>query len=230
MRKQIATGALRDERVIQIAHLTIADLPIIMQLQTKVKQTLDTDAFLSPLSEAEFTRILTGNGIMVGAFVDEKMIAFRAMLIPELDAEHLGIDAGLSQAELPNVIYSEISNVDPDYRGNGLQNYMGKLLMREIDRQQFRYVCATVSPNNIPSIKDKFSLGLQIIGLKKKYEGVLRYIFMKDLTVNYKDSDYDEMQLVPEDDIKEQLKLIQSGFRGIRLKKSDGKWYIKYGR
>lgn len=230
MRKQIATGTLRDERTIQIERLTISDLPIIMQLQTKVKQTLDSDAFLSPLSEAEFTRILSGNGIMVGTFVDEKMIAFRAMLIPELDDTHLGLDAGLSEADLPNVIYSEISNVDPDYRGNGLQNYMGKLLMREIDREQFRYVCATVAPNNIPSIKDKFSLGLQVVALKEKYEGMLRYIFIKDLTVYFKESDYTETHLLAEADIASQQKLLHRGFRGISIKKRNDTWYIKYGK
>jgi hypothetical protein len=230
MRKQIATGALKDERVIQIERLTIDDLTTIMQLQAKVKQTLDMDAFLSPLSKDEFTRILTGNGIMIGAFVDGKMIAFRAMMIPELDEAHLGHDAGLTKDELPDVIYSEISNVDPDYRGNGLQNYMGKLLMREIDRHKFRYVCATVSPNNIASIKDKFSLGLQIVALKDKYASMLRYIFIRDLTVHYKDSDYNEIHLVPENEIEQQHKWLESGYRGIGIKKVDDQWYIKYAK
>src|SRR5690625_4094941 len=118
------------------------------------------------------------------------------MLKPELDEEHLGIDAGLSQEDLPQVIYSEITIVDPDYRGNGLQNYMGKLVMKEIDRDKFYYVCATVAPMNIPSIKDKFSLGFQIVALKEKYEGMLRYVFMRDLSVSYQNLVYDEEKLV----------------------------------
>ena len=32
---------------------------------------------------------------MIGAYYNEQLIAFRAMLEPELDEEHLGKDAGL---------------------------------------------------------------------------------------------------------------------------------------
>src|SRR5699024_5338543 len=148
MSRQIATGTLRDERAFRVERLTIDDLPLIMQLQAKVKSTLISSDFLSPLSEEEYTYILSGNGFIIGVFLEEKMIAFRATLEPELDEEHLGIDVGLSQKDLPSVIYSEISNVDPDYRGNGLQNYMGKLVMAEINRKTFRYICATVAPMN----------------------------------------------------------------------------------
>ena len=228
MNRQIASGTLRDERVFQVERLTMEDLPQIIQLQSKVKNMLTSSDFLSPLSEEEYTSILTGNGFMVGVFVEGKMIAFRAMLKPELDEEHLGIDAGLSQEDLPQVIYSEISNVDPDYRGNGLQNYMGKLVMKEIDRHQFRYVCATVAPMNIPSIKDKFSLGLQIIALKEKYTGMLRYVFFKDLSASLMDNVYAEEHFVHIKEIEEQQTLIQSGFLGTGIKEYDGEWYIQY--
>jgi len=228
MSRQIATGTLRDERVFQVEGLTMEDLPQIIQLQSKVKNTLTSSDFLSPLSEEEYTFILDGNGFMVGVFVEGKMIAFRAMLNPELDEEHLGIDAGLSQGDLPQVIYSEISNVDPDYRGNGLQNYMGKLVMKEIDRHRFRYVCATVAPMNIPSVKDKFSLGLQVIALKEKYAGMLRYVFYTDLSVSLKDIVYAEEHLVHIKKIEEQQALIQSGFLGTGIKEYDGEWYIQY--
>ncbi|WP_140392755.1 N-acetyltransferase [Virgibacillus dakarensis] len=193
MRKQITTGSLSNEQIFHVIQLTIDDLPLILQLQTKVENALVSNTFLSPLSRKEFTRILTGKGFMLGVFIDEKLIAFRAMLQPEMDEEHLGLDAGLPEAELPKVIYSEISNVDPEYRGNGLQKYMGQILMNEIDYEKFRYVCATVAPMNIPSIKDKFSLGLEIVALKEKYQGKLRYIFIKDLSIHSKNGTYNEL-------------------------------------
>src|SRR5699024_3092134 len=184
MNRQIASGTLRDERIFQVERLTMKDLPQIIQLQSKVKNTLTSSDFLSPLSEEEYTSILTGNGFMIGVFVEGKMIAFRVMLNPELDEEHLGIDAGMSLEDLP----------------------------QEIDRHQFRYVCATVAPMNIPSIKDKFSLGLQIIALKEKYAGMLRYVFFKDLSVSLKDIVYAEEHLVHIKEIEEQQALIQLGF------------------
>lgn len=230
MNRQIALGTLRDERVFQVKRLTMDDLPLIMALQSKVKNTLTSSAFLSPLSEEEYIFILSGNGLMIGVFVEEKMIAFRAMLEPKLDAKHLGIDAGIPQADLPKVIYSEISNVDPDFRGNGLQSYLGKLVMKEIDREKFRYVCATVAPMNIPSIKDKFSLGLQVIALKEKYTGMLRYVFMKDLTMSLKESISDETRDVLASEIEAQQTLLKSGYHGIAMKELDGEWYIQYSK
>lgn len=230
MNRQIASGTLRDERLFQVERLTMEDLPQIIQLQSKVKNTLTSSDFLSPLSEEAYTSILTGSGFMVGTFVEEKMIAFRAMLYPVLDEDHLGIDAGLPLTDLSKVIYSEITIVDPDYRGNGLQNYMGKLVMKEIDRDKFYYVCATVAPMNIPSIKDKFSLGFQIVALKEKYEGMLRYVFMRDLSVSYQNRVYDEEKLVSAQEIEEQQTVIQRGFKGTAIKRIDGSCYLLYSK
>ena len=72
---------------------------------------------------------------MIGAYYEDQLIAFRAMLEPEIDADHLGIDAGIQDSRLEQVIYSEISNVDPDFRGNGLQFLLGQLLFQEVDEQ-----------------------------------------------------------------------------------------------
>ena len=105
------------------------------------------------------------------------------MLVPPIDEEHLGWDIGLSESELPKVIYQEISNVLPAFRGNQLQKILASLIMQELAKKNhsYRYVCCTVAPFNIPSLKDKFSQGMRIAALKEKYGGSLRYIFVKDL-------------------------------------------------
>lgn len=229
MSTTIATGALRDGQVFYVRYLTLNDLSVIMKLQDKVKHALFSRATLEPLSEEEFTVILSGHEFMIGVFSEEKMIAFRAMLKPELDKEHLGIDAGLQQKELPLVIYSEISNVDPNYRGNGLQTYMGKLLMERIDDKQFHYVCATVAPFNIPSLKDKLMLGMEIVALKKKYGGKLRYVLMKNL-VSYHECTFTEKKLIKMQDSQMQQKLLLAGLRGVAIKSVDGEWYVAFFR
>lgn len=227
MSRQISAGTFSDGCPFQVENLTIEHLPDMMALQAKVTEKLVAKSSLSPLSEAEFTAILSGNGSIIGVFSHRKLIAFRAMLIPEIDDEHLGIDAGLPKETLPEVIYSEVSNVDPDYRGNKLQTFMGELLMKAIDRQKFRYVCATVAPMNIPSMKDKFALGLHIVALKEKYGGIMRYILIRDLKHAASDS-YHEKQLVLADDISKQQQLIKSGFRGVFIRNKYKKWHVLY--
>lgn len=222
-------GKLRDGQAFHVRYLTIDDMPIIIDLQKKVKSGLESRATLEPLSKEEFSTILSEQELMIGVFIEEKMIAFRAMLKPEIDKAHLGIDARLPTGELPKVIYSEISNVDPDYRGNGLQLCMGKLLMNRLDGKPFKYVCATVAPLNIPSLKDKLELGLAVVGLKEKYEGKLRYILMKDLTAKPENSQT-ELTFLIMTDIEGQQKILKAGFRGMSIKEIDGEWHVGYRR
>src|SRR4051794_1653399 len=103
---------LKSGHEITIIQLTVDQLEEILALQRKVIESLTTESFLQPLTKEEFLFILNGKGLMIGAYHNEKLIAFRAMLEPEIDDEHLGMDAGLPRSEWPLVLYSEISNVD----------------------------------------------------------------------------------------------------------------------
>jgi hypothetical protein len=203
------------------------DLPLLIRLQEIVKSMLTSDDHLEPLSKAEFSFILSGNGLMIGVFTGDELIAFRALLIPELDDEHLGIDTGLARDELTKVIYSEVSNVHPKYRGNGLQTYMGEIIMENIDTSRFHYVCATVAPFNIPSIKDKLSLGMEIVALKRKYGEKLRYIFFKRLVKSETTYDQEEVSIKMED-MEKQRVFLRNGYRGIAIKKVNGEWSVQY--
>lgn len=228
MRDLITTGKLRDGQTFRVEKLTSDDLSSIITLQEKLKLTTNGQKFLEPLSYAEFSGILSGKGYMIGVFIDKKIVAFRAMAEPPIDEEHLGIDAGLPKEELPNVIYSEISNVDPDYQGNGLQKYMGKIVMKEVDNTRFRYVCATVAPFNIASLKDKFSLGMEIVALKEKYGRKLRYIFLKDLMHSKDERACTEKLRILMGEMEQQQKILQSGFIGTSIEKTEGNWHVQY--
>lgn len=217
---------LRNGQEVIIRNLAKKDLPTIMDLQEQVIASLTVSSFLQPLSEEEFLFILEGNGSMIGAFHDDRLIAFRAMLEPEIDEHHLGKDAGLSASELPTVLYSEVTNVDPAYRGNSLQRILGELLMEDIDRDRHRYVFATVAPFNIASLKDKFSLGMHIISLEKKYGNLLRYTLMIDLYENKKIGALTVMADMS--DIMQQQSLLEDGWTGVGLEEEDGTWKVKF--
>ena len=219
---------LKNGEKIDVIELTVGHLDEILVLQQKVIASLTTGAFLQPLTQEEFLSILQGKGMMIGAYYEDHLIAFRAMLEPEIDEEgHLGVDAGVSMAELSKVIYSEISNVDPDFRGNNLQVLLGIIIMQEIDTQKFRYVCTTVAPFNIASLKDKFAHGMEIVALKLKYGEKLRYILMKDLMKTQK--------LVPSltceigmDDTVQQQYYLRKGWRGTEIVKVDDQWVVHF--
>lgn len=222
----VTAGILNNEQAFYIRYLNLEDLPSILKLQSKVVGALPNPELLQPLTTGEFTNILNDESLMIGIFIDRKMIAFRAMLVPENDEEGLGADIGLSEKAFPSLIYSEISNVDPDYRGNGLQTYMGKLLVNNINLKQFQYILATVAPSNIPSIKDKFSLGMEIAVLKEKYGGKLRFLFVKDLYKETRSNVSADVQKVKNDNLEQQQALLMAGYRGVSMEKIDNEWYV----
>jgi hypothetical protein len=202
----------------------------LQQLQELVVDTLTEKKNLQPLTYEELDYILTGNGLIIGAFTEKRLIAFRALLIPPIDEEHLGLDVGLEAEELPRVIYQEISNVHPDYRGNRLQQTLAHLIMQELGKldQRFSYVACTVAPFNIPSLKDKFKQGMEIAALKIKYINQLRYIFIKSLVGEDRGGEISEIARVPMGDVEGQQALLHEGWRGISLEEDDGGYRVLY--
>lgn len=143
-----------------------------------------------------------------------------------MDDEHLGLDIGLKNQQLKESIYQEISIVHPHFRGMGLQQLMGHLLMKEVKEKHYRYVLSTVAPFNIPSLKDKFSHGLEIAALKLKYGGMLRYIFVKDLKLHSEFANRE--QLIPMENIEKQQAVLDLGWRGVGIQCIQDEWFVVY--
>ncbi|API91200.1 hypothetical protein J32TS6_26550 [Virgibacillus pantothenticus] len=226
----IATGKLPSkEQPFYVRFLNKPDIFEILHLQNMVRQSLEVADFLQPLTVQEYEHILNGNGSMIGVFVDDRLIAFRAMLFPEMnDTEHLGIDLGLNELHRQKMLYSEISNVHPDFRGNRLQTYMGKLLFAQIDQQSFQYVATTVAPFNIASLKDKLALDMEIHALKEKYNGKLRYILFRDLHTIKNGKSYTDKQEVNMNDIARQQQLLQHGYQGNSISQTNDTYWVTY--
>lgn len=225
----IASGKLNTTgATFVVRKLDLRHVQEMMRLQREVQRAEHNNVSLQPLSEQEFTYILSGNGCIIGIYVNEKIVAFRAMLVPPKDdPEHLGSDAGLLEQDLHQVIYSEISVVHPAYRGNRLQTYMGEILFNDVNKKQYTHVAATVAPFNIPSIKDKLALGMEIVGLKEKYHGKLRYIFI----YNWEQCEkrlYHKTKIVEMSATKEQATLLKEGYRGVAIERLDNMYQVIY--
>jgi len=207
--------------------LEIKDLPDLLALQKVAIAHLESKDVLQPSSVEELEFIFSGHGFILGLFDGKRLIAFRVMVVLPLDVDHLGLDAGLPKDRLERVIYQDLSIVHPDYRGKGLQKQMGEMVMAKVDQSRFDYVCATVAPFNIPSLKDKFALGLHIVALKLKYEGKLRYVFMKKLHDEQRIDTSLEGRLIAMDDTHLQQQTLSEGFVGVSMLNENG-WFILY--
>ncbi len=202
----------------------------LLALQESVRSALQEPGSLQPLSEEEFDHILAGNGLILGVYVEGRLVGARAVLFPAIDEHHLGYDVGIPRSEWSKVVYQEISLVSENVRGNGLQKLLGQLIMEELKsrRDEFDYVCCTVAPYNIPSLKDKFNQGLAIGSLKQKYGGNWRYIFIKNLK--------EEVEILPPfkevamKEFKEQQDLLEAGWMGVSLTKDHREWKLTFGK
>lgn len=180
--------------------LHLGDLPELLELQNKVYDTLEDKEVLQTLTEREFEQIIA-QGFIIGAYEDGRLIGSRSMYVPSIDEEgHLADDVGIEDKE--SVIYSEISFIDPEKRGRGMQSEMGHELIEKTRRDgRFENILTTVMPENIPSLKDKFRLGFKVRKTTYKYSGKKRHIMHLSLTqpfepkgepekVHFKDTDW----------------------------------------
>jgi len=213
---------------IEVIYLTMTELEQVEAVQQAVMATLTEGSQYQSLTTEEFVKLLTDR-TLIGAYHQGTLIAFRALLIPPLDEEHLGYDIGYPTDALDRILYQEVTNVHPDYRGYGLQQHLGRLLMKELEQgSRFDLVCATVAPFNIPSLKDKFALGLRIGALKPKYGGKLRYIFMKELHSDWRPTG--ETTWLDMGETEQQVTLLKAGWFGTTMTRDGESWLVQYER
>lgn len=164
----------------EVRKLTMQDLNDIMKLQSLVYDDLQDKMILETIDRPEFT-VMIEQEFIIGVYEDEELKAVRAMYIPPTDdPEHLAEDGGIS--DRTQVIYSEISFIHPDYRGQGMQTKLGRQLIGRVRADgRFKHVLTTVLPTNIPSLKDKFRLGFKIVNTRVMYGGKYRHVMQLNL-------------------------------------------------
>lgn len=206
----------------QIVTLDGAWQARVLELQRLVQESLADQDMLVALTESECERILGPRGLAAGVLVEGRLAGFYGMVFPFASDENLGLDLGLPREELGRAFHMEIAYVDPEFRGNGLQRTLMRTLVGELAaRGEFRWACATVDPRNIASYATVLSLGYLLVWLKRKYEGVWRYIVFQDIErpVVVK---REKAVAVPAADLLRQRALMQDGWYGFELAGTKG--------
>lgn len=197
----------------------------ILSLQSFVTSRMTAKENYVSLSKEEFQFILEGHGLAVGAFVDNTLIGMYALVFPKNEDNH-GKLLGISEREFHSVIHSESAFVLPNFQGNRLLFIMKKLAFEQVEEmRRYRYILATIHPNNIASLKAHFSLGLHIVQLRKMYHNLWRYLLIHDVA----DSFIIDKRTIVEVNIidkKEQITLFDSGYVGYQLLNKNGQLFL----
>ena len=148
----------------KIVRMQQDDLDIILNYQQKLCDTLqDADIFV-PLSRQEWQYLLDHG--------------FALAVLPENPPAHTD-----SIAYLLHTANLEIAMASPDWRGWHMHSRMCQRCVQLLSQDgRTRYVLATASPRNLPSVRALESAGLQTVLIKEKYGGKLRCIMLKCLS------------------------------------------------
>lgn len=112
---------------------------------------------------------------------DSKIVASFIARYPMQSEDNLGRDIGLKEEQLEKVVHMESTVVLPEYRGRGLQSSMLQYGEKLIDKSKYKYLMATVSPDNKWSYNSFEKNGYKLMITKEKYGGLMRRIYLKEL-------------------------------------------------
>lgn len=198
-------------------RLGMADMEEVLALQSLVTESMPDLIYCLPSSVSDWTRMLTEEGYVLGAFVDRKLIAYRAILFPACNMDNLGRHLHFNEGQLSKVFHLELAHVHPDFQGNHLQMTMTQQLIDMLRKDgRWQYLLSTVYPLNYPSIKDKFAANMAIVQLEQMYIGVWRYLFYSNITKAF-ELDTEHSILAAAEDFDLQTKLLKDGYYGYML-------------
>jgi hypothetical protein len=228
MQRILATGWLKEKvnrngsKMVKysITCLSKSHLPQVMALQEVICQNLQQSDLLQPFPDDFMEQHMGRRGIVLGVIVKDRIAAFRNLYYPESNDRrwNLGIDIGLADAALTQVVNFQMVCVHPLYRGNALALIMNQIALNLLrEKGTHPHVCATVSPYNVWNIPVLLKSGFAVVKLKRKYGGKVRYIVYQNLNQPLAFDDHSIMP-IGLDDIDAQKKILDLGFHGVDLK------------
>lgn len=207
---------------IQYKYLDIEYFEQVINLQQNVLNSMVDKTKYFPLEIAEIDFLLTNKkSLSLGAFVDNKLIAFRSLTINENSLWKKYIDNKNISEEYG---YFEATFVLSKFQGLNLQNKMSKQIL-DIAKTDFKtnVFFSLVAYHNYPSIIDKFKLGFYIIDTMNIYNNKKRFVFY----YNQKEK-HSKNQTIWTENFTQQENLLRNGYIGTDYQFIDNTFKIKF--
>ncbi len=165
---------------LEMQYMTSRDATAVYEAMQTVRAQLEQKE-LYIADELPYIRAcITCRGFGVKAVCEGKLAGFLLVSFPsETDEEHLGHDICLNPEEFSHVAYIDSAAVLPEYRGRGLQRKMIEFAERSVRLEGYRYLLATVSPDNRYSLRNLNVLGYETVCRSVKYGGFERCVMCK---------------------------------------------------
>lgn len=163
-----------------LRRCTEEDAEAILALQDRVHDFLPNKDFMKKLTREELLESLTqdyGFCFMEG----DRLAAFTMMVGPCVSYRNAGTALDYTEEELKKTVSMDISFVDPDYRGFGLQKEFFSLREDAARSLGATQCLTTIAPDNAYSLNNALRSGYEEVTRAKLYGGLDRIILRKYL-------------------------------------------------
>lgn len=204
-------------------RLSDQHLDEIARLQEDVRVSLENPDLLVPLSRQELSTIVSEEtGMTVGVFNGkDDLVGVLAALYPGSSEENLGYSLAMDEEKAAQVFHLEITFIDPACRRMGLMVTMSRWLVQLMKIEgRYRYLCATVSPYNIGSLKNMMLSGNAVVDMQLKYGGLERYILFQDVTVSFDFHGQDIKYIPIHENPLAPVEYLEKGYFGTSLERN----------
>ena len=165
---------------ITIQRCTPSCIDEILKIQSETFAELEEADILRSNSEQMLRECLFSPHITIGAWYDEKLVAFSILYFPSDDVPEENLSLCLENVNINGIksANNKLCIVRKEFRGNSLQCELGRKLESYALESGVGIICATVSPKNTHSIHNVNRLGYTYNRTLSKY-GFERNLYYK---------------------------------------------------
>jgi GNAT superfamily N-acetyltransferase len=214
-----------------IETLNLAHLDAVLELQHHVAASMAEELF--ECDDASFySELFEGKGRILGLFDQKKLLACSVISLPGSGSpDNLGKHINLEKKQLERVVNLESAYVHPSYQRQGIAGLLSAMQLDFAIRLGKRHALSTVSPSNLYSLKNLFSLEFSIRDICKKYGVKIRCIMYRNILKSkcFHDSKNNSSgKWIPYMDLEAQKILLRKGYRGVKVKGTTNDFLVYY--
>lgn len=153
------------------------ELDKVMLLQEKIYKNMEQKDWFALASRDENRQFMKEPNVILGVYDKDRLAAYGSIGFLGDSPVNLGWDLGWTQEKVHRCAVLDAIIVAPEYRGLGLQwELIRRCVKHAMEKKPGCIVLATVSPDNIYSLRNVQAEGFEILARKEKYGGKERYI------------------------------------------------------
>ena len=156
----------------------------IMDLMHYAKDTVTKKEWFVDDDEPFVRSLLEGKGFIILARPENsrQLAGFFFVKFVGDAPDSLARFSDLSAEKLPYCAHMDSAAVYPEFRGHHLQAQMTAEAEKQLLQTPYRYLFATIHPDNLFSLNNMRSMGYEVINRVRIYGGLDRYVIFKELT------------------------------------------------